>query len=181
MVATFSIPERGARLYLAKIGLILKDAKLVVTRYCSSTSTEASKWDINQSISMSIMVLGETLRWAMNQLRDEVRSPVLGWITDDDHGWGTSQLLLSRMLNRRWCPHSIYMFQGLTKGSISGRYYASTFPDPPDSQKGRDHSNCSAEQCNANAISTEAYQLRHTTEIVNALSWSQIATRLWLF
>jgi hypothetical protein len=155
--------ERFFRRRLMRIDLVLKDAKLIVLRYLSS---KTPKWCIDPDIAMSIMVLGETLRWAVNQLQQKVAhhgigSPGLGWATDDDRGWGTSHLLIERMVKRHWCPRSIYILQGLTKSSVSGLYYASTFPDPTDSRPGRDHRRCSADQCIANSIDIEDYKLRH--------------------
>jgi hypothetical protein len=148
------------RLRLMRIDLVLKDAKSVVLQYCSSTDTKDSEWRINPIIAMSIMIFGETLRWAMSQLLDKVGSRVPGWMTDDDHGWGTSQLLVEKMKERRWCPHSIYMLQGLVKGSISGLYYASTFNNPPDYRPGQDHRRCNFSQCVANDI-CEKYTSLH--------------------
>jgi hypothetical protein len=123
--------ERFIRRRLMRMDLVLKDAKLIVLKYCSSTYTQIARWGINPSIAISIMVLGETLTWAVSQLQQEVAhhgigNPGPGWTTTDDRGWGTSHLLTDRMMKRRWCPGSIYILQGLIKSSVSGLYYAST-------------------------------------------------------
>ena len=77
------------------------EVKPFVSKYCKADAGQYYKapsyWPLNHEISLSIMVLADSLMKA-------------GWcITQKPfhHGWGVSSLLVDRMKNLGWCPNTI--------------------------------------------------------------------------
>jgi len=59
---------------------------------------------VRPAISLSIMVLGETLSAVKAQILRATNSEVGGWHHDDGEGWGEPPYILMKMHKQGWCP-----------------------------------------------------------------------------
>src|ERR1700722_2034522 len=142
---------------MVRVELVLDQARSLVSKYWSvKTADGASKWPINRFLSLSLMVLGETLAHAKAKILTATGSKIPGWHDDITRGWGNSKELLQRMKRAGWCPHSVHMVQGLMRGHVSGLYYASTFPRPV-----KHHAKCTTMECKAEQVSNDKYDPKH--------------------
>jgi hypothetical protein len=148
--------SRGRNRRMVKVELALDEARTLISKYCSvDKAGDKSYWPIDPLLSLSFMILGETLTHAKAEI---LGGPgISGWHDDIKGGWGNSKEVLQRMIDAGWCPHSVRMIQGLMKGHVSGLYYASTF-DPPNR---KDHRNCSDRKCIAEQADKATYLTKH--------------------
>jgi hypothetical protein len=90
-----SMPESMRKTRQMRTTIVLKDARLVI---CERISNDAqSEWHIDPRHSTSLMILGETLSWAMQQLEIYLGAPITGWTGHMGDGWGPSSLVFDRL------------------------------------------------------------------------------------
>lgn len=127
-------------------------------------------------IKLSFSILGETLLWIMGRVTEQLDIQVPGWMNEEIYAWAADvdKEIMQRMLQRGWCPQSIHMLQGLLNHSVSGLYYASTFPDPPDHHWNRvKHQNCTKNRCEAKILLSE-YHVLHAESCSGDCSYVEV-------
>ncbi|KAF7502794.1 hypothetical protein GJ744_005053 [Endocarpon pusillum] len=156
---------KARRLILAQ--QVLDLARFHVSKNCAVTSAEMNpKWQIDDKVALSIMILGETLTSALIKLQEAEKFDLDGWCNHDhrSQGWGSNRKVLKQLRERNWCAKTVNMLQGLFRGNTIGLLYAlqmRSYEKP-----GIQHSNCSSTECKAlSVIAAEAgpgsYQLFH--------------------
>lgn len=156
---------KAQRLILAQ--QVLDLARFHVSKNCAVTSARMNpKWQIDDRVALSIMILGETLTSALIKIQKAVEFDLHGWCNHDDRsqGWGSNRAVLEALERRNWCAKTVTMLQGLFRGNTIGLLYALQMPS--NEKPGIQHSNCSSTECRASSvIAAEAgpgpYQLFH--------------------
>lgn len=70
---------------------------------------------IMNEVSLSIMVLGETLSAQKTKIMDEMGLTIRGWNSEgeeDDVGWGPPKYVLHEMKTKQWCPRTVRVLLG---------------------------------------------------------------------
>lgn len=149
---------------MVRIQMALDRARGVVQRYCSAEGVQpASKeeypapermeMDKFKRISLSLIVLGETLSNAKAKIVDRVGFTIRGWHGEKSaEGWGTS-LLLREKLRAEWCPKTLKMLEGQFRGNTTGLLaaYSLRFFNGHNHQDGR----CTTDICRFTNVDDE--------------------------
>ncbi|KAL8717117.1 MAG: hypothetical protein Q9225_005615 [Loekoesia sp. 1 TL-2023] len=133
---------------LIRIQQVLDKARAYVSRYCAVPSRkDKARWEIDDLLALSIMVLGETLTRALNVIQRKLGFRIEGWCSYDlrSHGWGYSKLILQMLDEDEWCAKAIHMLQALLRGNSIGLIYLYSLRS--SSSKGPDHCECTATVC----------------------------------
>lgn len=138
-----------------EVRIILDEALKYVNRYCNTKAHETATifgkrfpfWPISETISMSIMALGEPLY--------QVATEIYAYYGRNSPRWGCSSLLHRRLKEMGWCARDIPIFQ--QNGHIDCDYYFGSFPSP---RKYLDHSHCSEVVCCAKNVISR-YETTH--------------------
>lgn len=133
---------------LIRIQQVLDKARFYVSQYCAVPSREGkARWEINDVLALSFMILGETLTRALNIIQRKLAFRIEGWSGHDvrGQGWGYSKLILQKLDKDAWCAKAIHMLQALLRQNSIGLVYLYTLRD--SSSKGPDHSLCTATEC----------------------------------
>jgi hypothetical protein len=129
-----------------------------VNKILSAYRSQASARPLSPEVSLSIIILGETLSRAKLRILDTSEA---GTISGRNHAgeidWGTSELLKDQMLRAGWCPSTIFMLQRELK-LVTGLYYASSFPPIRKA-----HLLCSDIECFDVHNDEYTYRTKHTT------------------
>lgn len=70
---------------------------------------------IMNEVSLSIMVLGETLSAQKTKIMDEMGLKIRGWNSEgeeEDVGWGPPKYVLHEMKTKQWCPRTVRVLLG---------------------------------------------------------------------
>ncbi|KAL8804714.1 MAG: hypothetical protein Q9182_002406 [Xanthomendoza sp. 2 TL-2023] len=139
--------ERKSR--LIRIQQVLDKARLLVSQYCTDPNSggDIIQWKVNPILSLSLMILGETLTRALGLIQRRLGFRIEGWCSHDapSQGWGYSKLMLEKLEDDGWCAKAIHMLQALLRGNSIGLMYLFTLRS--SSAKGRGHHNCTATVC----------------------------------
>jgi hypothetical protein len=155
---TKDIPRKEQSQRMIRMELALDEARTLVSQFCSvKDADDKSVWPIDPLISLSFMILGETLSHAKTKVLGMSGSNLHGWQDNIKGGWGKSKVLLQRMKQRGWCPNSVHMLQGLMSGQVSGLYYVSSFHRP---RSNNHHDSCTAAECKA-GVNPAFYTPKH--------------------
>ena len=129
---------------LMKLELALKTARDMLM-----TDSNKRRWALllPPLLSMSLTIVGETLSWELVQAWHSVGGGIRGWTELEIYNWGNSEYVKEILQQNGWCRRTIYMMDGLMKGSISGLFYASTFPISPDTAHDFNHKDCTSGAC----------------------------------
>lgn len=132
-----------------------------VNKILSAYRSQASVRPLSPEVSLSIIILGETLSRAKLRILDTSEADTIsGWDHAGKMDWGTSELLKYRMIGAGWCPSTIFMLQRELK-LVTGLYYASSFPPPIP----KSHIKCSDIECfGAYSYGHETYRTKHTVD-----------------
>ncbi|KAL8834556.1 MAG: hypothetical protein Q9176_007439 [Flavoplaca citrina] len=101
---------------LIRIQQVLDKARFYVSQYCAVPSREGkARWEINDVLALSFMILGETLTRALNIIQKKLGFRIEGWSGPDvrGQGWGYSKLILQKLDKDAWCAKAIHMLQAL--------------------------------------------------------------------
>lgn len=132
--------------------LVLNESRFWVTKYCAVVDgSNPPYWPIDEKVTLSIMVLGETLMSGMIRLQQLTRFKIRGWVTHEDSspGWGCSQLVLDQLLRvLRVCPHKVSMLRSRLRNQTTGLLYASQLLRSMNSS-GVSHQQCDERECKA--------------------------------
>ena len=130
------------------------ELKPFVYRYCSANASQYYKapsyWPLTPEISLSIMVLADSLMRA-------------GWLITQkpfNHDWGVSSLLVNRMKDLGWCLNTISILK--TAQQVHMLYYASTLGRPLMASK--NHSDCNDFSCKADQVDIHSYRTKHRSQ-----------------
>jgi hypothetical protein len=125
-------------------------AKVFVSKYCSVNSCDGNPiWPVEDLVSLSLFVLGETLTWALQKIQKKTKFNLGGWHDDQEsQGWGYSKLALEKLENKGLCKKTIAILQGRLRGNTIGLLYA--FWTHLD-ENPRDHQLCTPERCQLSA------------------------------
>ena len=139
--------ERTRR--LIRIQQVLERARHFVSQYCSVMDVDdRPTWNVDYMLSLSIMVLGETLVHAQRKILQAVDFNISGWCSQDarNQGWGYSKQVLTDLIKRdRWCRRAIRKLQAQLRGNSIGLCYLHVLKDC--SAKGPDHDRCKSTEC----------------------------------
>jgi hypothetical protein len=144
--------------HMTRVELVLDEAKALVSKYCSVENVDdESIWPIDPMISLSFMVLGETLAYAKSKILEKTNCKTPGWYDENvKGGWGNSKLISERLKESGWCAHSVQMLQELMNSQVCGLYYVSSFRPPNNTH----HDDCTASECKVESKSY--YEAKHT-------------------
>lgn len=159
--------KKAYSIRMVRIQMALDRAKGVVRRYCSLDGTpptgneyavpknyETDKFD---PISLSLIVLGETLSNAKAKIVEQIGFKIRGWHGDAAEGWGTSRLVRDKM-EAVWCAKTLHVLKGQFCGNTTGLLAA--FSLQPFLNQ--DHKGCTPELCKLNHVEDEKrYEVRH--------------------
>ena len=106
---------------MVRAELALEYAHRVVRKNCASDSDDSGGVQaisrgqpdyLSEEVSLSLMVLGETLTAAKARVLDSLGSRMRGWHKDDEGGWGPPRYVIEQMKKKKWCPRTIHLLQG---------------------------------------------------------------------
>ena len=143
--------ERNRR--LIRIQQVLDRVRVYVSQYCTVQRLDSNaRWEINDRLALSFLVLGETLTRAQSMIQRKVRFRINGWCSHDlrNHGWGYSKLILQKLKEAGWCAKAIHMLQALLRGNTVGLIYLFSLEN--SSSKGDDHYICTPTECKSNDV-----------------------------
>lgn len=110
-----------AKVRMVRAELALEYAHRIVRKNCASDSDDSggvqaiSRGEpdyLSEEVSLSLMVLGETLTAAKARVLDSLGSRMRGWHKDDEGGWGPPRYVIEQMKKKKWCPRTIHLLQG---------------------------------------------------------------------
>jgi len=131
---------------MLRASIVLTEAHSLVTRFCGvAKSGGTQSWDIDPAISLSFMILGETLSHALSKIAKSVNFMVKGWFEPVILRWGYSEELLRLMKRDGWCPYELRILLGSLQRSACGQLFAMhlSYPKIP----GMHHRECSENDC----------------------------------
>lgn len=145
----------------AKINKCFETIFQIIQDYCSHNPLEQkswtprfadsrSLWPLSPEIALSIMVLADSLSRATFKIYE---------ISVTYSSWGSSELLISRMLDGGWCPNVMAILTSTSQTQML--YYASTLGCP---RLRKDHSRCAKLTCAADIVLGDSYQTKHVDE-----------------
>lgn len=104
-----------------------------------------SQYEPDEKLTTSLAVLGETLQQARPQIFTHLQERSAFWRhpETEEHRWGYSEYVRTRLLKSGWCSYDVYRLESITP-SVSAMYYAS---DMKPQQQSRNHSKCSWLAC----------------------------------
>jgi hypothetical protein len=134
--------------HLMKAQLVLDEAYSLVSKYCSVTDPDRKPfWDINPTLALSFMILGETLCHAKCKVVQSANITMNGWLEAFTPSWGYSEKLLKLMKRDGWCPYSLRVLLGTLRGSTCGLLYAMHLSH--SKELGFNHKDCTNDECRA--------------------------------
>ena len=143
-----SVPvERNRR--LIRIQQVLDRARYFVLRCCTIDGPEGNtKWEINQLLALTLMVLGQTLTRAQTRIHRAVGFKIPGWCNYDLHnyGWGYSKLMFYHLTKEGWCKRAVYRLKALLQGNAIGLLYLYSILRE-SGPKGEEHKLCNEAEC----------------------------------
>ena len=139
---------------LVRIQQVLERARWFVSQFCSFEAR--NQWPVDRLLSLSFMVLGETLSRALTKIQRATRLQLPGWWIHDDsgaQGWGYSEHVLNKLgvgvssshMQEVWCKRTIHMLRSLVRRNTIGLLYLYALPD--SSVRGPQHYGCSEDKC----------------------------------
>jgi hypothetical protein len=148
-----------------RINRVLTTTQRLVVRECSMitpTEVRSGSWPFDLVTSLSFMVLGCTLAFAISRIVQVLPDKDLALelckqLHISHQSWGVSEMLYERMRSDNWCPHSLAQFAS-GGYSIVGMYFASLLEIPSD---GKDHTDCEVRECLHMTVDEKKYTTRH--------------------
>ncbi|KAJ3549419.1 hypothetical protein NM208_g520 [Fusarium decemcellulare] len=116
---------RGRTSRLARVQLVLTEARSLVTDICSvDEAGDASRDPWNRDIPLALMVLGEMLTSYTTGLLLELKEVrIRGWHIDGNRGWGQPAAVVKTM-RERWNPDTARIVHGSLSGHATAQLYA---------------------------------------------------------
>ncbi|KAL8937263.1 MAG: hypothetical protein Q9216_004511 [Gyalolechia sp. 2 TL-2023] len=133
---------------LIRIHQVLDKAQAYVSQHCAVRSLEEkARWEVNDLLVLTFMVLGETLTRALSLIQRRLEFRIEGWCGYElpSQGWGCGKYILQKLKEAQWCDKAVYMQQDLLKGNSIGLLYLLELRD--SGSKGPNHIECTATQC----------------------------------
>jgi hypothetical protein len=110
-----------AKVRMVRTELALEYAHRIVRKNCAFDPEESEGVPLpgtgdqdflSDEVSLSLMVLGETLTAAKARIIHHLGAQMRGWHKDDEGGWGPPRYVLDQMRRSKWCPRTIHLLQG---------------------------------------------------------------------
>ena len=139
--------ERNRR--LIRIQQVLDRSRYFVSKCCTTDSPEGNtKWEVNDLLALSLMVLGETLTRAQKLIHRAIDFNIPGWCNPELHsyGWGYSQRLFHELTKEGWCMRAVYRLKALLRGNTIGLMYLYSILRE-SAPKGEVHKLCNIDEC----------------------------------
>ncbi|KAF4469169.1 hypothetical protein FALBO_3936 [Fusarium albosuccineum] len=116
---------RGRTSRLARVQLVLTEARSLVTDICSvDEAGDAPDDPWNRDIPLALMVLGEMLTSYTTGLLLELKEVrIRGWHIDGNRGWGQPAAVVKTM-RERWSPDTARIVHGSLSGHATAQLYA---------------------------------------------------------
>jgi hypothetical protein len=131
-----------------KAQLAMDKAHDLVSKYCSvKTYDKGQSWEADPMVTLSLLVLGETLDHAITVTSQLMRFTMNGWHVKSERRWGYSRAVFTKMIHDQWCRHSLSILQGVLQNSTIGMIYAMRLSHPKS--LGLNHRLCDPFVCNA--------------------------------
>lgn len=148
-----------------QINRVSTTTQRLVVRECSMitpTEVRSGSWPFDLVTSLSFMVLGCTLAFAISRIVQVLPDKNLALelykqLHISHQSWGVSEMLYERMRSDNWCPHSLAQFAS-GEYSIIGMYFASLLEIPSD---GKDHTDCEVRECLHMTVDEKKYTTCH--------------------
>ena len=122
---------------LVRAQLTLDRAKYFVFNCCSVRNFDSDifevRWDIDDGVSLAIIILGETLSHALRKIQSQAAFEIEGWSSSNlpFEGWGYSRYVLNCFQSNKWPAERVRSLCGQFKNSTTGLLYAlSSQPSP---------------------------------------------------
>ncbi|KAH8589607.1 hypothetical protein B0O99DRAFT_725020, partial [Bisporella sp. PMI_857] len=150
----------------AHIQRVLDFARSLVSTHCTvMRAGHYPSWPVDDEISLSLMILGETLTRAHIMIQQSCQFEMRGWHDHEyrNQGWGNSKHALL-LLEKKWCRKAVAMLQAIMRRNSTGLIYlASLDIGMPQEQ----HKDCTYERCQVespeNIVPKESkHELRHS-------------------
>lgn len=163
--------RRSYSIRMVQVQMALDRARGVVRRYCSLEGSSPTLDEyifegggddktLFDAISLSLVVLGETLSNAKATIVEQIGFRISGWHGDAMQGWGTHKLIKEKM-EKDWCARTLHVMEGHFRGNTTGllaAYSLGLF------QHG-EHSGCTSDRCEQREVEDKAkYERKHTNE-----------------
>ncbi|KAF7541018.1 hypothetical protein G7054_g942 [Neopestalotiopsis clavispora] len=117
------------RLRMVRIEAVLDAARRTIQANCShhssaqaqlrSTDDEHSVPRDKETISLSLMILGETLSLIKAKIMKTTHSELRGWHGEDGSGWGPPAYVLNRMSREEWCMRTIHLWKSQLRSNAT--------------------------------------------------------------
>ena len=146
--------ENGRALRLIRAEQVLETARHFVSNYCAASGPglkQNTMWALDPRISLSFMVLGQTLSRVLARILRDTNLRIEGWTSFEfgNQGWGYSGALFDALIKDGWCRKTLYMLQGLMRRDTLG--FLNALKIYPPHPHGSSHSQCSALHCKVEA------------------------------
>lgn len=157
-------------LRMIRAQVALDRAREVVLQCCSVDGKhyhpqENHPLHVDDKLSLSLMVFGETLTAAKSKVVQKVGFNIRGWHGDATEGWGIPNCIIKKMESADWCPRTIYMLKvqlRLHATSLLSAYAAHA--NETDLKQNERHKKlkCTEAQCNVKSVDSNGkYATQH--------------------
>jgi len=152
-VAKLDPHPRSLRMIRAQVAL--DKARQVVTEYCSDDGKKRktnpkNPCYVEHKLSLSLMVLGETLTNAKSKIIEQVGFNIRGWHGDAMEGWGTPSRVLEKMESKGWCRKLVEILKQQLRShatSMLAAYASHSQTDAETSYLIEGHKDCDKDKC----------------------------------
>lgn len=151
---------------MVRIQMALNRARGVVRRYCSLDGPEPhgneycyipEERESFDLVSLSLIVLGETLSHAKVKIVEQVGFKIRGWHDEVAEGWGMSRYIKGKMQSE-WCVKTLHVLEGQFRGNTTGLLAAYSLQP----FRGQDHAQCTMDTCKRTSVEdSNKYEIRH--------------------
>ncbi|KAK4206886.1 hypothetical protein QBC37DRAFT_434290 [Rhypophila decipiens] len=173
----------AARILMVRVEEVLKLAKKVVHRNLAVTDRDPKPFYMTCGfsgprktaegpLSLSFMILGETLAARKAAIVRENKLQISGWLDDmTNDGWGPSGHVLQEMKKAEWCPHTIKILRSRLQSHTT--LMLAAFLSHKDTTQGREHAlhnrdaqenPCTEHKCKFKSEMLGRYATKHTLD-----------------
>ncbi|KAF4546197.1 Het domain protein [Lasiodiplodia theobromae] len=115
--------------------------------------------DMDESLGLSLLLLGEALSCTKNKIITQGSLTIRGWHSEAHEGWGSSIAVTKGMVEKGWCPKSVYVLRNQLQGNTTALHEAYMVRRPKQRSS---HESCTETTCAARTVAGGAkYKQRH--------------------
>lgn len=151
---------RDRNLRMIRTQMALDRARAVVRRYFTvEGQTIDPEVEMDESLGLSLIILGESLSCTKNRIISQGTLTIRGWHSEAQEGWGSSIAVTKGMVDKGWCPRSVYVLRNQLQGNTTALHEAYMFRR---TQQRNSHAKCTETTCAVRALDGDAeYMQRH--------------------